>query len=377
MGGTRTMKSRIAITAFVCMPFILMSFTLTRVQNLPRHGDSLQREELKSSSVTTDSLGNNVDLSKSVTIREWHIQYHLPAKKDTVSAMLVTTEGKSVCHLVDTQYGLASLDDIKAGQQIHYSTPFPEFVLTRDTSAYFSGNGRKGSLSEIELKGKWTFSSKSGTSVITQDCDTLKNLLCTALYAEGNVFWTIGDSITDYKYHSLRKQWYASGYRYPILELTEHSIYDKNSKTLDTDNRWTYFSPLSQEEQLKEDPDNEEIREFQPIQYDKPSKSGNRETNPDRKTGYDNQPFIGDNGFSASSIWKKETQIAEITISSTKHTAVQLCLYDAGGKLLQMKTKKLSGWDKFNFNLHQYASGTYLIIVESEAGNASFKFINP
>lgn len=85
--------------------------------------------------------------------------------------------------------------------------------------------------------------------------------------------WLMHNPVT---WHVVHFQWYAPGYRYPVLETFENSIYQ--SGTLNKHfNTAFYHSPIEQE-YLEDDPINQAIREQQAFEVEK--KIGNKRKAP-------------------------------------------------------------------------------------------------
>ena len=95
------MKKTVAIM-MVVISACGMSQTLTTLNNIPRIGDALDRIEVMSQTIRTDSAGMVVDLSNCKEMNNWKICYLQPASDDSISDMVVTTLGRSVCQLVET-----------------------------------------------------------------------------------------------------------------------------------------------------------------------------------------------------------------------------------------------------------------------------------
>ena len=370
------------------MAFTLMSFSLTRLNNEPRLGDSMIREELKNNSITSDSIGYNINLSKCKIDREWEVIYMEPALNDTISSITLSTMSRNIAKLVGTSYGIAVINESKPGQKLYYTKPYPEFVLTSDTTALFSGKGRKGSLTPFKTQGTWHSSLQHDASLITPECDTLKNLTCAELNINSDIQLEVGDSIFIYAHKGTRRQWYAMGYRYPILEMNEHVFYIGDS-IVDSSKQWSYLSTQNQEIQIENDIENETLREAirNNIFYSRSTQASNYSThaNIENKQTIEN-PNINNlhnvkvaTSFMANLDWDISTQIAKIILSSnsTNTITVFATLCDSGGKVLQHEKIDLNGHGVIRFSMQNYQAGIYFALIESGIDNVSFKFIKP
>ena len=70
-------------------------------------------------------------------------------------------------------------------------------------------------------------------------------------------------------WHVVHCQWYAPGYRYPVFETFENSIY--KSGILHKHFNTSFYYPLTEQQYLKDDPENRAIRENSRTEFGKQS----------------------------------------------------------------------------------------------------------
>lgn len=342
--------------------------------HMPRPGDTVSVTEVSAESVLSDSLCFNIDLSHSQLLNEKIIRYRTPAESDSVASLVRISSERNARRLISDKGGLMVLEETKPGQIMRYTLPVPEFVC-KDTVSQYDGSGRFGSLTETKTSGLWRHCFTSGLKIITPECDSLENIICSELHLDGIFSLGKGLSTISYRHRTVRKRWYSTGLRYPVLEMSRH-ILTVGDSIADQDCRWFYFPENTQLAQLTDDPENEETWKNAVWHWSEKTGGGNFQL-PDSPQN-PNPDTDSDRHVAVCFEWKNAEQSAEVTITSDSFKNVGIFLYEQDGKLLDFTRQDVEGTKKYSFDMSDRLSGMYLILVESdEDSRTPFKFVKP
>lgn len=362
------MTSKLAILALtiILCSFCALSSNLSLEANIPRIGDSMERELIAMSSIKHNSSWNILDLSKAKLDGTYKLEYTSPTRSDSTSIMVLITDRRNITNLTSKDFGLWATSETKPGIIQQYTKPMPEFIATGDTAASYYCYGRIGTMSNINIHGKWNTTTNKATTIITPKCDTLLNVLCFTLETEGMMSSDSGKNNNIHK--GMLRRWYQDGYRYPILEMSEHTICSSDS-IIDYDCKLSYLSDMAQESQIADDPINESIRESIS------SKAGSKLPYTSPKSAPKN--FYSTLGEIASSYadikWDEKESIASATITSSEKSKCIITLSDSSGKTDLINNYEIQGQEILQFDLSAYPAGVYIISIASRNGNHTSK----
>lgn len=221
--------------------------------NSPRIGDELRIFQLKGVSETYDG---NTDMSVAQIIDVSRYKVYKPAKEDTLTTMLIVTEKRNI-GLVAHDNNLMIRNTVHPGESRYFSSDNPYIFPADSNEIKIESKGKIADMGCFETFGKIKFEINSNIELITLDCDTLKNAECLKSVINEIFVYENTDSLL---HKGLRKQWYAPGYRYPLLELNEDYMITLDGDTVDYICRWDCMDVKNQEENIKDDPVNELLR---------------------------------------------------------------------------------------------------------------------
>ena len=316
---------------------------LTMDANGMRAGDKLSREML---SFSPDMLCD--------TLKSWDFS-QVPSE-DTVRVTHYNRFGENL--VVENENGenrLYCIDSIgrnlvrhyRGGMDIKYpeseDTDYPIMCGSFRQGKFF-GEGKLGSLSYIKNAGFSSVSADMVAELITPDGDTIPDVLRmhyhrtgtthidgsfrhsfsetndSSLFATDSIcHWLATDSITQ----SIDKwQWYARGYRYPVIEMRSAKTYRYGAVT-DSIQETYYYSLSNQLHEVDNDSINELYREMKTAGYTMPRRSfGNAEH------GYGQQGNDGDDGI-AGSMGGQSSAECHITPTYTSGNVTATCTLKA------------------------------------------------
>lgn len=261
---------------------------LTQETSLPRTGDKLYKVQL--SYTTSGASGREVfwDFSQPKEIGSSNYQVGYSGKIDSV---LCLTELRT-----QYRYQLSSDSLLFIGYEnaaLRITNTIPEVSLRYPFSygdsikSYFYGEGSYSHIITLSSYGLATTVADGLGSLKLPDMDTLHqvirvrhdryightfhtekptNIHHSACSPDTIQAWLDRSPVT---WHVTHCQWYATGYRYPIFETFENSIYQ--SGTLNKHFNTAFYYPPSEQKYLKNDPANYALREQLAIASEKKS----------------------------------------------------------------------------------------------------------
>lgn len=177
----------------------------------------------------------------------------------------------------------------------------PIASVTKDS---IISHGKSNMIGKYKTCGVWTTTRIGGLTAITIEADTLRDVECVQTNIEETLIYT--PDTTQYK--GVVRQWYAPGYRYPIVSHEGGILFSLAGDTLDTVSNWHVTVPSQQRAYIEDDPANEQIREryekmklesrFNPNNNNLPSKGNNGQIyyDSDRQSVIINPTFAMDEG---------------------------------------------------------------------------------
>lgn len=157
------------------------------------------------------------------------------------------------------------------------------------------------------------------------------------------------------------KQWYARGYRYPVLEHSADYMITMDGDTIDYINKWLCIDIKQQEEKIRDDVVNEMLRYVL---------DGSNNLPKFVKHSHDSaNPAV----ISANIEWNAETETLTVLRSfSDKNSFEEYILCDASGRVYSHGILEPS--EQFSISLKTYSPGIYVFVIKNQDGINSLKF---
>ncbi len=254
---------------------------LTIEANGMRGGDKLTRIDMKFMHQMTSDTLSAWDFSKTELLESETETFYNHVDTTTV----VENENKENRMYRTDNTHIELQRHFRGGMDIKYPVPERQSYPILCGSAKFDkffGEGQLGSMSYIKNAGFASLSANKAGDLITPDGDTIKNVMRVRYHRSGTTHidtdfsrsfresrdsslfsndsichWLANDSVT----HAIDKwQWYARGYRYPVVELRKYRtlLYGITCDSI----QLAYYYPLSrQESEIENDALNEYYRE--------------------------------------------------------------------------------------------------------------------
>lgn len=262
----------------------------------------------------------------------------------------------------------------------------------------FFGEGRLGGLSYIKNAGFSSVSADMTGDMITPDGDSIADVLRVRYHRSGTTHitndfsrsftatrdsalfsndsirhWLVCDSVT----HTIDKwQWYARGYRYPIMEMRKYKTYYYGVPS-DSIVMGLYYPLETQIAEIENDTTNEYYRENEAEGYKLPvgrgSANGNNSRNT-RNSGAGDETLAESLGKTVASCDVYPTKVTDSTTATCmlqESADVSVSLYGANGILLWIHEETLSaGTHDIRSPMGDLPTGVYVVNVI--IGNTSF-----
>ena len=322
----------------------------------PRAGDRMNAEVLVGHPVVNDTA-SIVDLSRTSGHGSIELGVWAPLPGDTLSRFYITlgnelkkVRGSAGCFYVTHKN--------KPGYTRRFTTGKPiGMTCIEKTNAAFDSNGLIDGISDYYSTGHYNLAAKDCITMITRDGDTIRNVVC----VRTAVCDTLHFSESEPSLHKgIYAEWYAPGYRYPVLYCSADSIFDVEYNLADAAEKWYCISPETQEECIEDDRLNEEIRHAVAEEKNRPGPSQNSPA----KTHGNTPPFIKWNAD------KTEITVTQ-TFSDSAFTEIILC--DIHGRLYY--SDKGDGTEKtHNISIAGFNPGVYLLYIGREPEPYVYQF---
>lgn len=224
------------------------------------------------------------------------------------------------------------------------------------TDELFESRCRIDGVTNCFTSGKLSSSKREGVYFISQEGDTIRDVT--------NVKIVVSDSLhfpAESIYHKgVYKKWYAPGYRYPILFTTTDTIYSSDGVLIDSNSKCYSISAISQEEQIKNDPVNEEIREAL------------AELNRQKAEG-DYKPRSNKNDNTPSYIRWTDKNTLTVTKSFGSEPFTEILLCDIQGHLYFV-TGCEDNLSEYQIDISGFNPGMYLLHIVSGSETKVYRF---
>ncbi|MBQ9077157.1 MAG: T9SS type A sorting domain-containing protein [Muribaculaceae bacterium] len=282
-----------------------------------------------------------------------------------------------------------------------------------EISGYFFSEGVEGVSGYLRHCGRYGIRANERGCLITPEGDTIPEVLMTTytrcgatvadtdfsrsfrrqadssmVSADSIGYHLLTDSIT---HRIVRQCWYANGYRYPIIDITYNLIYHYGIQS-DSSSVALYYSPVSQQYDLSDDPENERIRQndYSGRVISSPmigavSTKSNAHSNPYQSAG-DYQENGGACSVNAGTIpaMLNSCDVCPTNVSNSTIVKVNLCetaqvkamLYDSSGKTVWERENMYSpGAYSIECDMSSLINGNYIVTVAVGKSEYSYKLV--
>lgn len=257
------------------------SENLSKELNSYRIGDVLEMTEVtidKSHNFNCDTSFYNFSNAKQLAPYRIYIEEYK-------NSLLSISENRSQTIFYNHNDSVVIREYRKPGLRLFFKAPKLSMIYpfnTKDSiNGYFLAEGTSGASDFTSRQGRHFTSMTDDIDIITPDGDTIQNMLMISHHSKeaiilgcdfSNSYTQTQNSqilspdsieshlLTDSIIHVTDKyEWYASGYRYPVMDIRKHRIYN-HGILVDSTTIALYFSRSIQELGIIKDPENEALR---------------------------------------------------------------------------------------------------------------------
>lgn len=351
---------------YIAAIFSLLSLNAaaySHLLNYPRIGDKMTVCILDGNTVKADSTRGTIDLSEAKIMSREKYSVWAPAPNDSVSSMIVIT-GRQQKYITQDKNNLFCTTEIKPGYKRYFEYPLP-FAIDKVDSLYYTitSFGRAEAISEYTTVGTCNYKRFGEWTVINTETDTISNIDGIEMSIIEQMAFE--DSTVVHKCRIY--EWYAPGYRYPVLSHQSDVMLSGSNDTIDTNSLWIYIAPDTQEYELTDDPVNENIRRdiknSEYVSYHTPKSKAPGST-PGRHDG------------TPSGIkWNEDHTVLTISqplMTGDGYTQVILC--DIQGRVYH--AEQLSGNNPcVSIDVRLYNKGVYILYISTDSEPVAYRFI--
>lgn len=329
---------------------------MTPNQTSPRVGDELSLYKLKNSPTWSDTLQlspncSGLDFCDIGCMRIWP-----PSKSDSLSFCVISTwrETVNVMQSGDTLYqcnsitpGRTRIFDFMPEYGIPHTLPMAENIRS---------HGRTNNIGDFVTRGTWKTSAVRNLQVITTAGDTLADVQCVRSETVDTLIYADTDTSV---YKGCVRQWYAPGYRYPLLTHEEGRLFSLAGDSLDHVCNWYATDAAEQRENLKDDYINELVR--QSYKYR------------DAESNNDGKKHVKDNKGSGVVMHDPDRQVLTVSpvsgMDGYGYLAYVLC--DISGVVYRSGDMPADG---MTISTAGFAPGTYILSISTTSDPIIYKF---
>lgn len=352
------MKGTIFTLATIFLTSVSAS-AYSHLLNFPRIGDKMDISVLSGKSVKTDTLSTTVDLTVSTIETNERYSVWAAAPGDTLTAMMVMA-GREQKYLTAKGYNLFCRSVIRPGYVRYFKNELP-YAINNHSACLFrvTSQGRADGISEYTSDGQSEYKYRGGCTIILPEADTICNVeRITHSIIEKMMF---GDSVV--MHHCNISEWYAPGYRYPVISHQSDIMLTVDKDTIDTNSRWTYIAPATQEDVITDDPINENIRaEINALRNENAAEQPRR--NHDKaETMPSNIRWNSD---------RTTITVSRPTITGEQYGQVILC--DVQGRVFHASHFTNDSND-IQINVSSLNNGTFILYIGTDSEPITYRFI--
>lgn len=325
--------------------------------NTPRAGDRLTFHRLKSAPAWTDSAQLSPDLSSAAVTGSALLQVFPPSPADTLSALCITF-ARVVMNAGEHDGKLCHISEYTPGDSRKYRIPYPLNFAMESGKVYPAvSDGLITEGDRYATSGIVTGNVTYGLAVTIEPEKTIRNVRC----VESVAVDTFTFSRTEPFVHTgTVREWYAPGYRYPLLRMQHDAIATLSGEPVDSVSSWYMTDPDGQEESITDDPVNEAVR------------YAIRESGRSRFIPGGTDP--GDNGGDPGAV-KVTDRGGSIAVSSPSGSGgiTEILLCDISGKVYDYRSFP-DGAPEVTVTKERLLPGLYLLHISSGTDTSVYKF---
>ena len=232
------------------------SFAISPVLCEPRIGDRLDVDILAGGQAFADTsrlcpVLREASVSAKQTLGVWK-----PLPDDTLSFAYLSL-GAELDKLTKSSDGLKTRFEQRPGNKRTFDGEMPYGIAERGYSCQLSSTGTHDAMTRYRTEGQVDVMVHTGLFMVDLEGDTVWNVACTEYAVTDSIYYSDSDTC----FHtSVLRQWYAPGYRYPLLVYRKDVIRNLETDIPDSSEKWYACRRDTQEEKITDDPVNEEIR---------------------------------------------------------------------------------------------------------------------
>lgn len=388
------------LTVFVVKSDSIPINGLTIEANGMRAGDKLTRINMPFKSAMTSDTLKRWDFSEiKLDEKETETIYN-----EIDSNIVVENENRENRMFYIDNKNRSMLRHYRGGMDIKYimseNIKYPVLCGSSKYNKFF-GEGQIGSASYIKNAGFMNVIVDKVGELITPDEDTIKNVMRVRYHRSGTTHiedgfrrsfsvtrdsalfsndsichWLANDSVT----HTIDKwQWYARGYRYPVVEMRKYKTYLYGTPS-DSILMSLYYPLSRQVEEVENDSINQFYRENGVEGYNLPSISTfGGDSGRNKSQNNDNDDISGNLSFSDFSceVYPSVTK-SNVTIrlySDSKQNVVCNLISSSGVLLWSNEVKLNMGYNEFTCPMEYLNTGIYFVMCSNGINSVSAKVI--
>lgn len=337
----------------------LSGWCLSPQLTVPRIGDKVTALNLAIEPLFNDSLELYPHFDCYAIESKFDLRIWAPSSLDTTSSFVITGD-RITEHVRLTNDSLFIISRIKPGMTREFEpAPFYGYPPLDFSERKIETKGRTESIGEYTTAGAHQTEVIKGLYAVTWYNDTIPDVECVKRTIKETLIYDGKDTTV---YSECSKTWYAPGYRYPILWNEEGRLTDPRGELIDEISNWYMIEFQEQEDNIKDDPVNELIRQRRAHIKD------NRSTD-EKEKGKRTSPEDSDNSINYDPE-KKLITISPRLFTGDKFKAYILC--DISGHVYSYGE---IGSDSVSISTAGYNPGTYLVQVATESDPLIFKFV--
>ena len=324
--------------------------------NAPRIGDRLTFHRLGGEPAWTDSARLCPDLSSVETEKSIRMQIFAAMPDDTLSTMTITF-ATTVMSVGERDGVICHIADFIPGETRKYKSDYPlNFNLKTGSQYIVSSDGLINEVDNFTTSGSISGNTLYGLTLAIDEERTISNVRCIESIATDT--FTFG-RIEPFLHTRSISEWYAPGYRYPLLRKQKDVIVALSGEEIDSATSWYMTQPDEQEDKLKDDSVNELLRN---------ALRESERNNFTPKGTVNNQ----DEGIPGSKIRQTEDGIT-VSTAMGNGNITQLLLCDISGKVYSYQSFE-DGMAEVSVSTTGLLPGLYILHLLSGDDTITYKF---
>ena len=259
------MTTRVGNKTAACVCALLMSavaWGLSPRLTAPRIGDALTVGQFDQSPAWTDSASmcpdlGSVRISDNIRMKVW------PASASDTLSSYVIVRGREIVRIRQHGDTLWMMDRNVPGKiRMFDSMPTYGAPPASYMAQSINTHGDTDNIGAYITSGQWLTTVVPSLTIRTTENEVLRDVECVVTHiSETLIYSQTDDAASDTTVYTGRiRNWYAPGYRYPILTHEEGALTSRTGEPLDSVSTWQMITPEEQAENITDDAVNELIR---------------------------------------------------------------------------------------------------------------------